>query len=737
MSFAAPVSLWIAIPAIALAIAALVRAYQSSAPLRHTRRAALVAIRAVTFALIGLCLLRPVVVKPSAKVTDAVVPVLVDNSRSMRLRDAGGQSRFEAARGIVRDRLLPMLAPTFAVDVLTAGEIVAPVTIDRMTPDARTSDLRGAVAAAQERYRGQRVAGIILLSDGAETTADERAGEYLGSVPVFTVPLGSIAPPRDREVIGVSVGQPTLSDSVTELTATVVGRGFGGAPVELRVLENGRAVHIRRVSPPDDGAPLTERFRVSPRHDAASVYSVEVATDPSELTPDNNRYAVLVRPPGRPRRVLLVEGAPGFEHSFLKRAWQQDRGLEVDSIVRKGRNDLGEQTYYVQAAKTRSSQLTAGYPTTREALFNYDLIVLGNVEADLLATGQLEMTADFVAERGGGLLVFGARSLAPAGLMKTPLEELMPLELTDPLNRAGMGAPPTRVNRVTLTPEGLRHPVMQLGTSPDEAKRQWDVVPPLGGTTSLGMAKPGASVLAVTSGAGGAARPLVAVQRYGRGRAMVFTGEASWRWRMMLPSSNKTYEVFWRQAGRWLSSSAPEPVEISGDAIPAGGRGAITVGVRDKQYRAVADADVRLRATDSSGAVRDLTTVPDATTPGRFTAALHAEQAGLLRLDAEARRGSELVGSAREWLLVGGVDPELADPRRNDGVLQRLARESGGAWLSDRELPSLRDLLLASTAAASRQPPEERDLWHTPWMLLLIVTALTVEWTLRRRWGLR
>jgi len=29
------------------------------------------------------------------------------------------------------------------------------------------------------------------------------------------------------------------------------------------------------------------------------------------------------------------------------------------------------------------------------------------------------------------------------------------------------------------------------------------------------------------------ARPLVAVQRYGQGRSMVFTGEASWRWRIV------------------------------------------------------------------------------------------------------------------------------------------------------------------------------------------------------------
>ena len=100
-----------------------------------------------------------------------------------------------------------------------------------------------------------------------------------------------------------------------------------------------------------------------------------------ELVPENNARSVLVQPPSRARRVLLVEGAPGFEHSFLKRAWASDPGLEIDSVVRKGKNEQGADTFYVQAAQSRSDSLATGYPATREALFRYDALVLANVEA--------------------------------------------------------------------------------------------------------------------------------------------------------------------------------------------------------------------------------------------------------------------------------------------------------------------------------------------------------------------
>ena len=68
-----------------------------------------------------------------------------------------------------------------------------------------------------------------------------------------------------------------------------------------------------------------------------------------EVATENNSRSVLVPPQAGKRRLLVVEGAPGFEHTFLKRALADDPGLEVDAVVRKGQNDDGRDTFYVQA----------------------------------------------------------------------------------------------------------------------------------------------------------------------------------------------------------------------------------------------------------------------------------------------------------------------------------------------------------------------------------------------------
>src|SRR5213075_2327789 len=108
---------------------------------------------------------------------------------------------------------------------------------------------------------------------------------------------------------------------------------------------------------------------VSPARGAATVYSVEIPAASGELTTDNNVRRVLVQPPARVRHVLFVEGAPGFEHSFMTRAWALDPALDVDAIVRKGKNELGADTFYIQAAQARTDALSAGFPGRTEALF--------------------------------------------------------------------------------------------------------------------------------------------------------------------------------------------------------------------------------------------------------------------------------------------------------------------------------------------------------------------------------
>ena len=83
------------------------------APLTRRQRTVLAACRALVLTLLVLFRFRPIVFVPAQGARDAVVPVLVDRSRSMRLHDADGQPRLSRAIALLKGQLLPELAGHF------------------------------------------------------------------------------------------------------------------------------------------------------------------------------------------------------------------------------------------------------------------------------------------------------------------------------------------------------------------------------------------------------------------------------------------------------------------------------------------------------------------------------------------------------------------------------------------------------------------------------------------------
>ncbi len=700
------------------------------------QRVLLTALRLCVLLVVLLLLLRPLRTEP-APPGDGVVAILVDHSRSMAIPDAGGGPRIDRARELVRERLLPALGETFDVEVLGFGETLAPVDADALVAGASRSDLAGALDAVPTRFGGRALAGVVVVSDGVATGRNDVAAVAARlPAPVYTLGVGDPRPGPDREVTALESGQPVGAGSVVDVMATIVSRGLEDAPFDVRLSAGGRLVDVRRVRPARDGAPTVAVFRVAPDPVLASVYTVEVPVDAAELVSGNNRRQVLVRPPERPRRLLLVEGSPGYEHSFLKRAWLADPGITFDAVVRKGQNEQGEQTFYVQGDPARTAALAAGYPRTRAALFRYDGVVLANLEAEFFRPEQLDMTAEFVAERGGGLLLFGPASLRRRGYLGSSLEPVLPARLVDRLGLTDAGRDEDGADRLAPTRAGLAHPMLRLGATIEETENRWRAAPALVGSVRIGPVRPGAAVLALTASETGSARPLVVVQRYGAGRSMILAGRATWRWRMQLPVADRTYERFWGQAARWLTAGAVDPIAVTtrgGDA--AGDSLRVHVSVRDDEFRSVDGAAVRVSVRGPAGVPRLEEAPAVARGAGDYGVSTPPLSAGVHRIDVAVSRDGEGPGSRRDWVLVDGADPELEDPWLNADLLRRVSEAGGGVHLEADRLDDLPDRLRAAAPAAPRTVT--REVWHHSAVFIALVLLLAVEWSLRRLWGMR
>ena len=158
---------------------------------------------------------------------------------------------------------------------------------------------RGAMADLADRYAAapDRLAGVIVVSDGGDTAPLEARPPRALDAPVIAVGIGRPDVGRDREVLNLTAGEPLMPGSAIDISVAATAAGFGTDPIELRLSANGRALETRRISPSSDGAPVHAVFTVSPPTDASTVYTVQIPGAGGEITTENNTRSVLVPNP--------------------------------------------------------------------------------------------------------------------------------------------------------------------------------------------------------------------------------------------------------------------------------------------------------------------------------------------------------------------------------------------------------------------------------------------------------
>jgi hypothetical protein len=159
----------------------------------------------------------------------------------------------------------------------------------------------------------------------------------------------------------------------------------------------------------------------------------------------------------------------------------------------------------------------------------------------------------------------------------------------------------------------------------------------------------------------------------------------------------------------------------------------VNVRVRNSEFAPAPGASVSI-AVEGPAGEREAPIAAGTEDPAIQNAVFTPSQDGVYRVKADVTWPDGRTESASTSVLVGGTDAEMAEPWRHDAALARIAEESNGAVVAEADLDTLPALL---QKAAGTPELREKELWHRPWIFMALVALLGVEWTLRRRWGLR
>jgi uncharacterized membrane protein len=697
--------------------------------LRRGRLAAIWALQVALVALLMALLWRPAVSISTLKPQQNIVAVLIDDSRSMALREDGA-TRTEQSVKALKSGALDALARKFQVRLYRFGggtERIAK--LDQLASASASTHIGDSLNEIVSDAASLPIGAVVLLSDGADNSGgiDRETIASIRSrrIPVHTVGVGREQFDRDVEIADVTLPARSLAGARLAAQVSIRQRGYSGRTARLSIEDGGKALTSRQITFNRDGALQTESvfFNAS----AAGVRNLRIAIEPveGEQNTANNAVTRLVAVDSAKPRILYIEGEPRWEFKFIRRAIEEDRNLELVSMLRTTQNKIYRQGI------AGPNELAEGFPATAEELFGFQGLIIGTVEAGYFTETQRDLIRRFVDRRGGGLLFLGGRStLAEGGYPGTQLSELLPVVLPEK-----KGTFHREDALAELTPAGRDSLICRIEEQADRNAERWRKLPPLADYQETGEPKPGAVVLAEAVPAGSRRFPLLVTENYGRGRTALFATGGSWRWRMLQDHADTSHQNYWQQLVRWLVTGAPGRVTASTPkaVIEDEARAPLRVEVRDKSFEPVRDARVEAHVLGPAGASGTIELSPRPQEEGVYSGDWAAETPGSYVVEVVARRGDAELG--RDVITLRREDGVAENFRaeQNRDLLEKLASETGGGYYKPASLNRLPDEISYSEAGISVR--ETRDLWDMPAVFLCILALCAAQWLLRRKWG--
>ncbi len=720
---------------------------RTTRPVTRRWKNLLIGLRSAVLMLLLLLLMRPVITTFEVNPQETYLAVLVDDSASMQIGDVAG---FESRQQAVADALygeggiIEGLADRYQVRTFAFNQTVRRVSgAEDLTAQGNASGLEQAMRQVAEQLGGLPLSAVVMISDGADNADTDpllSARDFaVRQIPVFTVGVGEELIPRDVGISSVSASKTLLENSVFDVQVDLNHQGYSGQALTLRVMDGETEVSAQQITLASDGTRRVE-LEVSPERKEPILYELRVDELDGEIVLQNNRYQFLVDNSERPPlNVLYVDGHPRNEFKFIRRAVESDSSLRLASYLRTGPG-----RFYRQGILS-PLELSAGFPTTAEDLYQYEAVILGDIGRDFFTDEQLLTLQEFVSERGGGLLVAG---MLDDAFVDSVVADILPLTLSRsdllPSNLQGgirRGSHATgELFAPRLTAAGEFSELLRLDSDDAVNRRLWAELPTLQGIYATGRAKPGATVLLEHPSLQyqNQALPLLATQRYGSGRSMSMNTASTWRWQMLMSAEDESHERLWRQMLRWLAQGALERVSINFDKpfYNAGDTVNVSVKVLDASFEPDNNASLWIQRTDPLGNAVDIAMEWDINQDGTYVSRFEASDEGVYRVlvDVASAAGTGLETAKPAAFVVTPSLREFNNAGRDTGMLSRIAESGGGQYYDLSAARQLINDIDHVPGAYSREVQE--DLWDRPWLLILLIALMCMDWMARRYRGL-
>lgn len=739
---------WLRAAVVGLALAVIVISWMSLHRIPSIgTKSFIIFLRCVATAALVVMILEPQIQEVETARVKNKVALVFDSSKSMAIK-ANTKKRFEDVRTFLQENktFLERLEEDFDVDYLSfsnSGKIkdVRSAEVEAGIPlEGQSTDIAALLRELIKRYQGRHVSGILLFSDGRDTCgipADEKLEELEKLAKGLPAPLFTFGPaPEEFKDIAI---KEVVADSFAfirnpwNIQVTVRVKGYDNVTLPVTLKEGNKIILSKplKVEPGKEHYVVT--MKATPYSTGSTLYTVTVPPLADELVSENNTASIMLHVIRDKIRVLHLCGRPSWDELFVRRILKKDPSIDLVSFfILRTPSDLVE-------APSRELSLI---PFPAEELFtqvldSFDLVIFQNFDyrpydsSYLRFAYYLENVREFVTETGGGfLMVGGDLAFSHGGYDHTPIEDILPVELDEEGDQID-----SEYFKLTLTDQGLTHPITNLEYDKARNLHVWEELPKLDGLNVVSNVKQGAITLGIHPQH---KRPVLAVRDVGKGRTMALLTDGSWKWNFLSVArsgSNRHYMRFWRNAVRWLIRDpelnlvrvVPQKEEYLPDEEVH-----LKMEVFGRDYKPMPDAqlDMEIINAETGEKVLEKSLTSDPRGQSRFS--YKKLPAGFYSVQVRASANKEELGKAHAIFGIISTMDEFREPQADAVVLERLAEVSGGKYFRLPVADVHKSLHLENPEILRLLGRKTHPLWDNWMSFIIVLGALATEWWTRK-----
>jgi hypothetical protein len=686
------------------------------------RRCFLVFWRLAGLALVFLLLMQPSreeeIVPPKV---NRVTLVALDTSRSMKQADVEKTTRFESAKTLLYNAgLAPAAGNKASTDVrwfeFNADATPVPGSLETLKPEGATTRFDRSINTILNTLApGEEARALILLTDGhdlemvnpAKTASTARSRQ----IPIYAVPFGKQGKVRDVSCRIANYQPYSYVKQKARIDAMIrlIGCEFEDVTVEL--LRQDQVVQTKHFNAEENSQTEVE-FEVAEPEVGQYEYEIRAVPLPGEIDTENNSALTYLNVIDQQIQVLLLEGSPYWDTTFLQRSLMRNDKINLDCILQYSATEA-------RVIRKNKPQETLKIPATQEEFNQYDVIVLGRDVDKMLDEARLKNLESYVRDHGGTVIFSRGKAFGSENNDLEPViwDSAMSDKVDLQVSREGQSIAPFKLVAEQAASTGL---------------------PGLIAGHKIRERKPLAAVLAQAAPRdNGAPMPGFVHRRFGQGQVLSVGVEGLWHWAFnpKAEAVNSMFDKFWDQMILWLMAGR--------DFLPnkqfSFRSSSANILLGEKVYFKLAMRTLNAKVQNVPVSIfqgdreigRTSLAAGSSQNGYRMSAEYLPEKVGRYRAVAELPDGSR----QESKFFVFNENLEETEVAADVSYLRRLCESSGGRIIAPEELKKLKAEM---EAPQSSGPPQMRrtTVWDQAWIFYTIGLLFGVDWYFRRKWGL-